>query len=252
MAIPTPRHCRPEAWDALQAALPDLDHTRGLVACAVAVSRHHLPDANPAAAERALDDLAAAAAEPLQSDRPAAVLAHLHAVLFDEARFTGPAEDYHHPDHSLLPRVLETRRGLPLTLVLVYKAVAERLGLRVSGVNAPGHFLAGVHGADAPSGDPHHARSDGSAPRTLIDPFHGGRLLTRDDAFGLIERVAGVAVEAAVAHDDALLPTATHRQWLARLIQNLVTAADRRGHSDDLAAMLELRALVRSGPGGGS
>ena len=247
MALPTPRHCHPDAWDALQRALPGLDHTRGLVACAVAVARHHLPDADPAAVERALDDLADAAAQRMQSDRPAALLAHVHAVLFDEARFAGPADDYHHPDHSLLPRVLETRRGLPLSLVLIYKAVVERLGLPVTGVNAPGHFLAAVHGADRPTlaaARSDHARSD----RTLIDPFHGGRVLTREDAFGLIERATGNVLGTAHARHDVLLPPATHRQWLVRHIQNLITAADHRGHTRDLAAMLELRDLVHRHP----
>ncbi len=235
MAPTTPQHCRPEAWRALQRALPDLHHTRGLIDCAVAVAQHHLPDAHAADTHRALDDLADAAAQRLRSDRPAAVLAHAHAVLFDEARFRGPARDYHHPDHSLLPRALETHRGLPLTLVLIYKAVVERLGLRVSGVNAPGHFLAAVHDADAPE-----AHRPPTAPPTLIDPSHRGRVLTREDAFTLIERVAG----GAVARHDALLLAASHHQWLTRLLQNLVTAADQRGHGDDLAAMLELRALV--------
>ena len=208
-------------------------------------AQHHLPGADAATTEHALDDLAHAAAERVQSDRPAALLAHVHAVLFDEARFTGPADDYYPPNHSLLPRVLETRRGLPLTLVLVYKAVVERLGLPVSGVNAPGHFLAAVYGADA---ETMAGVRDADAPpaRTLIDPFHGGRVLTNDDAFGLVERVAG----GAVAHHEALLANATHRQWLARLIQNLITAADRRGHTDDLAAMLELRTLVGHGQPG--
>ena len=247
MASPTPRHCHPDAWAALHSALPGLDHTRGLVACAVAVARHHLPDADLAAAERALDDLADAAAQRMQSDRPAALLAHVHAVLFDEARFAGPANDYHHPDHSLLPRVLETRRGLPIILVLVYKAVVERLGLPVTGVNAPGHFLAAVHGADAPTlaaARSDHARSD----RTLIDPFHGGRVLTRDDAFGLIEHATGGVLGPAYARHDVLLRPATHRQWLTRLIQNLINAADRRGHPHDHAAMLELGDLVRRAP----
>ena len=53
------------------------------------------------------------------------------------------------PANSYLPAVLRTKRGLPITLVLIYKCVAEGVGLVVRGINSPGHFLAAVK-TDAP------------------------------------------------------------------------------------------------------
>ena len=63
-----------------------------------------------------------------------AVLAHLHEVLFDEEGFAGNVDDYYNVANSYLPVVLETRRGIPISLTLLYKLVAERLGLPVQGV----------------------------------------------------------------------------------------------------------------------
>ncbi|MEO1235704.1 MAG: transglutaminase-like domain-containing protein [Planctomycetota bacterium] len=226
---PAPLHCRPEAFDTLARSLEAVDTTRGLVRCAVAVSMHQHPDADADAVERELQRLSQTIADRTQSDHPPALLAHAHAVLFDEAGFAGNTDDYYHPDNSYLHRVLDTKRGLPITLTLVYKAVLEPLGLRVRGVNAPGHFLAAVHDRD-------------HGPPTLIDPFHGGKLLTREEAFTRIETVAG----GAVVRDDALLPPARHDTWLVRLIQNLVGSFDRLGRRDDMAALNELKALARS------
>ena len=70
--------------------------------------------------------------------------AELHEVLFEEWGFTGNAEDYYAPDNSYLPRVLQTRRGIPVTLSLIYKAVAQQVGLIVRDINTPVHFLAAV------------------------------------------------------------------------------------------------------------
>ncbi|MEM8737736.1 MAG: transglutaminase-like domain-containing protein [Planctomycetota bacterium] len=226
---PTPLHCRPEAFETLADELDALDTTRGLVRCAVAVSMHELDTTGPDEVEARLDALAASIAQRLSSDQPRAVLAHAHAVLFDEAGFTGDTEDYYHPRNSYLACILDKKQGLPITLALIYKAVLETLGLETRGINAPGHFLAAV-------------RDHPDKPRVLIDPFHGGKLLTREEAFTRIETIAG----GSVIRDDALLRPASHVEWLVRIIQNLVAAFDRLGRRDDMAAMTEMRTLVES------
>ncbi|MEM1028337.1 MAG: transglutaminase-like domain-containing protein [Planctomycetota bacterium] len=254
---PTPLHCHPRAFEALAEEIDGIDTTRGLVRCAVAVSMHELGDADPDAVEGEIVTLATSIRDRVNTDQLQALLAHAHAVLFDEARFAGNTDDYYHPDNSYLPRVLETRQGLPITLVLIYKAVLETLGVRVLGVNAPGHFLAGVRDS-TPAPTPGNAAPGGTtaddsyldqagvnkpnAPLLLIDPFHGGKMLNREEAFTRIEEIAG----GSVVRDDALLRPATHTEWLIRLIQNLVTAFDKQNRRDDMSAMLELRALVES------
>lgn len=231
---PTPLHCRACAFETLAEELDGIDTTRGLVRCAAAVSMHELQDVDPDAVERQINELAVSISDRVNTDQPQALIAHAHAVLFDEARYAGNTSEYYHPHNSYLPRVIESRQGLPITLVLLYKAVLETLGLRVLGINAPGHFLAGVSESleDATPG----------SPKLLIDPFYGGKMLTREEAFQRIEEIAG----GSVLRDDTLLRPATHTEWLIRLIQNLVTAFDKLDRRDDMAAMLELRALVES------
>jgi len=76
--------------------------------------------------------------------------------LFGRGRFSGNRRDYYDPRNSLLDQVLERQLGIPITLAIVAMEVGRRLGVPLSGVGMPGHFLVG---------------SDGS----YFDPFHQGR-----------------------------------------------------------------------------
>jgi len=220
-----PLHCRPRAHAVFRAQLADLDAPGALLRAAVAISMHELPDADPAAVEERIDAYAARVRERVKTGEPRAYLAHLHAILFDEEGFRGDEVTYDEPQNSYLPVVLERKRGLPIALTLIYKEVGERVGLAIEGVNAPGHFLAAVE-------------TDGR--RMLVDPFGAGRVLTRDEAFARIARVSGRSLPA----DDDLLRPASPRQWLARMIQNLLNAFSQRDRDANVAAMLELRDLL--------
>lgn len=243
---PTPLHCRPDAFEALAVELEALDTTRGLLRCAVAVSMHQLDNVSMADVEAEIDALAESIAERVQGHEPRALLAHAHAVLFDEAGFVGNTENYYHPFNSYLPKILKSRQGLPITLTLLYKCVLESLGLRVWGINMPGHFLAGVRDGAAAlqpqSTNPEGPAGESQPAMMLIDPFDGGKMLSRDDAFSRIEKIAG----GAVARDEALLRPATHGQWLIRILQNLAGSFTQLNRRDDTAAMHELIGLVES------
>jgi regulator of sirC expression with transglutaminase-like and TPR domain len=220
-----PLHCRSKAHEVFRAQLADLDAPGALLRAAVAISMHELPDADPAAVEQRIEAYSARVKERVKTGEARAYLAHLHAVLFDEEGFRGDEVTYDEPQNSYLPVVLERKRGLPIALTLVYKEVGERVGLAIEGVNAPGHFLAAVE-------------ADGR--RMLVDPFGAGRVLTRDEAFARIARVSGRSLPA----DDDLLRPASPRQWLARMIQNLLNVFSQRDRDGDVAAMLELRDLL--------
>jgi regulator of sirC expression with transglutaminase-like and TPR domain len=141
----------------------------------------------PGAAPRDVDPL-----------RYARVMA-LNDYLFGELHFVGNESAYEDPRNSFLNDVLDRRTGIPITLALLYMEVARRAGLRVEGVNFPGHFLLRCPGGDAGAG----------GGDLIIDAFHGGALLSRDQ----IRRQAGPG--------GALLARATKRQILVRMLHNL-------------------------------
>ena len=122
------------------------------------------------------------------------------ALLGTELGFRGNEDDYYAEENSLLPRVIEHRRGNPITLCLVYIAVGRRAGLPVQGVALPGPFVVRAGGV-------------------FFDPFHGGRRLQLEDCQKLLE---SQSLELQPHH---LLPCKP-RVMLARMLNNLLHAAE--------------------------
>ncbi len=233
--MPTmPAYCHPTAYAAFARELPRIDSTRGLFRAAFAIAQHERPTANVDQAEAAVAQLVATVRGRLHSSNPQAKLAHLHDVLFDVVGFSGNVDDYYNPVNSYLPEVLLSRRGLPITLVLVYKCVAEGVGLTVHGVNAPGHFLAAVK---SPATGKSNSIRNGWM---YVDPFYGGGLLDHMDVCHRINDATGQEVTDATQ----FLTLATHRQWIMRMLNNLQALFAHAGRERDLYAMQELQSLL--------
>jgi regulator of sirC expression with transglutaminase-like and TPR domain len=230
-----PAYCHPAAYAAFAAEMPRIRTASALFRAAFAIARHEHPAADVGQAEVTIAELAETVRRRVRTPSIEAKLAHLHDVLFDVVGFVGNAEDYYNPANSYLPEVLRTHRGLPITLALVYKSVAEGVGLVVRGINSPGHFLVGVQ---MPAGaTPNRAQSD---RWMYVDPFYGGGMLDRDDVW---QRVAEATGRDEPPSPEWLAP-ATHRQWLARMLNNLQAVFAHTGRERDLYAMQELQELL--------
>jgi regulator of sirC expression with transglutaminase-like and TPR domain len=101
--------------------------------------------------------------------------------LFHEMGFRGNPRDYYDPRNSYFNQVLERRTGIPITLSAVTIAVGQRAGLNLAGIGLPGHFI---------------VKASNHEQEILIDPFHGGRILSRDDCENLVQQATGVPFEA--------------------------------------------------------
>jgi regulator of sirC expression with transglutaminase-like and TPR domain len=227
MQLPT--YCRPTAFEQFRAELPLVDSAVGLFRAAFAISLHERPDAELTEAEATIERLTDTVRNRVRSTSSEALLAHLHDVLFDVYGLHGNTEDYYNPANSYMGDVLRSHQGLPISLVLVYKSVAEPLGLTVYGINSPGHFLAEVQTADQVASKPMY-----------VDPFFGGTLLTTDEVFARLSQATGQEL----IPSPALLSRANHRQWLARMLTNLQAAFTAAGQDRNALAMQELFLLL--------
>lgn len=134
---------------------------------------------------------------------------------FRELGFSGNVEDYYDARNSLLPDVIERRTGIPITLVIVWCAIARRAGVLARGVGFPGHFLARIDEVPSLSG-----RTSITHP-VIIDPFAGGAVVTDDDAKALLRRAGGRGGERPGELDRAFFEPAGSRMTLVRLLTNL-------------------------------
>ena len=185
----------------------------GLAQAAFVIARIEYPRLDPAPYLAKLDAMGDAARRRIEKraaetgdTSPIGRVKALNAYLFDEQGFVGNRDKYEDPRNSCLNEVLERRTGIPITLSLLYIEVASRAGVRVDGVNFPGHFLVRCPDIDG-----------AGAKGIIIDPFHGGALLSEHDCRLLLQRHVGTEV----AFDKSLLAPATRPQILVRMLLNL-------------------------------
>ena len=167
-----------------------------------------------------LDSLAARA-ECDPAEPPRSNIAGLNRLLFDEESFVGNEEEYDDPRNSFLNDVLDRKKGIPITLSLVYQEIARRRGLPVVGVGFPGHFL--VKYCDR-SGD------------ILLDPYHRGTVLNRQDCEEKLKKQFGQEAELRPEH----LAASTTRQTLGRMLNNLKGSYFRRKDFRKVLMMIEM------------
>lgn len=151
-----------------------------------------------------LADLADAASV---NDSRARLLARVIGIEFG---FTGDRDTYDHPDNADMIRVIDRRRGLPVSLSILYVAAARRMGWGADALNTPGHVLVQVGSDTAP---------------VLIDPFGGGAIVAPDRLLALLASGPG---DDAPPTSDRLAPL-TNRGVLVRLLMNQATRAEASG-----------------------
>ena len=137
----------------------------------------------------------------MEDDTPLYQLNMLSEYLFDELKFAGNHTNYHDPRNSFLNDVIERRRGIPITLSLLYIEVGKRLGVPLVGIGMPGHFIVR-----------HRDELD-----VFVDPFHGGILLSKDECAERLKQVT----QGALAWDSEYLAPVSSRAFIARMLRNL-------------------------------
>jgi regulator of sirC expression with transglutaminase-like and TPR domain len=210
-----------EAFRALAAErVPDLETGAFLLSSFVR------PSADPAVYRAWLDRVARAAAEGIEEDATAPeAVKRLSTHLFRSMGFAGNEADYYSPDNSCLTRVIDTRRGIPVSLSVLYLLVAKRLKIPVYGVGTPGHFLLGF-------------RDDGET--RFLDAFRQGKLL------GPAE-VRRMLVRNGYEFRPEYLKPCGPREILVRMMRNLLSIYQKTGAAERAERLSTLVEIVVTG-----
>ena len=184
-----------------------------LAAPAFLIARLEYPHLDPEPYLDRIDEMGVAAAYRIASDTGldaplGARVDALNKYLFNELGFTGNREHYDDPRNSCLNQVLDKRTGIPISLALIYIEVGRRAGVRVEGVNFPGHFLVRAL-QDLHTDDPDEG--------LIVDPFHAGGILNEADCRALLQKHMGEET----AFSPSLLARATRRQIMVRMLLNM-------------------------------
>jgi regulator of sirC expression with transglutaminase-like and TPR domain len=131
----------------------------------------------------------------------------LNQFFYNELNFAGNVNNYYDPDNSYLHAVLRTRKGIPISLAVLWLEVAQAIGLNAKGVSFPGHFMVKVN---LPKG------------QVVIDPLDG-QSLSREDLSERLEpykRRSGLVDDFDVPLGLYLQPS-TPRETIVRMLRNL-------------------------------
>jgi regulator of sirC expression with transglutaminase-like and TPR domain len=150
-------------------------------------------------------------------------LARLRSFVFDDLGFRGDRRDYYSPSNSLLHQVMKRRRGIPLTLSIVFMELGWRIGIPFEGVAFPGHFL---------------VRLPGEPRDLLLDPYKRGMMVHEEDCRQMLLESTG----GRMSYDPTLTASVGKRDIVARLLHNLKGAYLRAG--DDAQALAAVERLL--------
>ena len=116
--------------------------------------------------------------------------------LANDLGFRGNSEQYYDVHNSLLPSLIDSKLGIPISLAVLYIAVAGRAGIKIEGINLPGHFIV-RHG------------------EVFFDPFHRGKILMQSDCESILRKQK-------LTFQPSYLEPATSRMILIRVLANLL------------------------------
>jgi len=177
-----------------------------LTETALAIAQDAYPDVDLQATLAELDELALRLKRRLPAEAGLTEkIGVLNRFFFRELGFAGNLNDYYDPDNSHLNTVLKRRRGIPITLAVLYMELGEQIGVPVHGVSFPGHFLMRV---TLPEGD------------VMLDPTTG-QSLSEAQMVEMLEPYLSHVTESLGSALRMLLQPATSREIIARMLRNL-------------------------------
>ena len=122
--------------------------------------------------------------------------------LFKQERIEGEKNDFYNPFNSNLVYAIEEKKGIPITLAIIYMLIGKRLNLKINGCNFPGHFL---------------TKFEKDGKTTYVDTFNSGRIISEDELQALLK-------ESYEAMNLYIQKIPSANTIIRRILQNLINA----------------------------
>lgn len=198
-----------------------------LIDGAFLLARYQYPELDKDESMKIVDTLISdAMAEITPTLSPLEKVKVLNHVIYDIHGFRGNKKNFHAPQNSYINDVLQTRKGNPLSLSILYTTVAQALGIPIHGVNLPEHFImAYVDEIDASTGN--------KEIPFYINAFNRGAIFTRNEIELFIRQMK-------IEPKERYFVPCTNQQVLQRMLHNLIAAYDRLGYPDKIRELREL------------
>ena len=159
---------------------------------------------------------------------PTNLIALVNGFIFDELNFKGDINTYENPENLYINYVIDERKGIPISLALIYSEICNRVGLDVQVIGLPGHVICRYNYFDT---------NKKKQSRLLIDVFNNGKILSERDCHVIIKNTFGAKKDLLPHYLSCLSP----RQLLMRILLNLKTTYLRQGNDEDALRVIQLK-----------
>jgi regulator of sirC expression with transglutaminase-like and TPR domain len=158
----------------------------------------------------------------------------LNRIFFDLHGFSGNTTNYHAPQNSFVNIALETRKGNPLMLSILYLEIARSAGIPIYGVNLPEHFvLCYKDELNDPS-----AINDHSNILFYINPFSKGDIFNKKEIDSFLQQLK-------IEKENSYYEPCTNRDMIQRLIRNLMNSYHKLGFMDKVDELMLLMSATQ-------
>jgi regulator of sirC expression with transglutaminase-like and TPR domain len=154
----------------------------------------------------------------------------LNHIIFEVHGFSGNTTNYHAPQNSYLNNVLETKKGNPLSLSILYSIIAEDVGIPIYGVNLPEHFILAYI-------DDTTLTEDGGLEDAkvlfYINPFSKGSIFNRREIDSFLKQLK-------LDPQPSFYEPCTNADILRRLLRNLIISYEKLGYPNKIEELKQL------------
>ena len=153
----------------------------------------------------------------------------INHILFDVYHFTGNTSNYHAPQNSYINNVLESHRGNPLLLSILYSCIAQGLNIPIYGVNLPEHFILAYR-------DEFIIRDSEDEEEPIlfyINPFSKGAVFSRREIDTFLKQLK-------LEPNRIFYESCSNVEIIKRQIRNLITAYEKLGYPNKVVDFKEL------------
>lgn len=159
----------------------------------------------------------------------------INKVIFEQYGFVGNSKNYNSSNNSYINTVIESRKGNPLSLSLIYSIIAQKLELPIYGVNLPNHFIL----AYMDNNGTNLFMSNGNEYGVLfyINTFSKGSIFQKEDIQQFLQSIQ-------VTPDASHFQPCSNSDIIRRMLTNLIAAFQQVGSHEKVNELCELRSLL--------
>ena len=157
-------------------------------------------------------------------------------IFFQIHGFKGNKRNYHAPQNSYINEVLDSKKGNPLSLAIIYQVLAEDLGLPMRGVNLPNHFVLAYLDEESMSGADHGQDGEENV-LFYVNAFSQGDILGRNEINEFLEKLK-------IERRTSFYQPCTNLDIIRRQMNNLANSYKKMGDTERSAELETLRDLL--------